>query len=395
MSLPFDPGRYPDTTMPTDPVAIAERPAAKLAARLLDDMDGVTDEIVATIRGNLTRYTTGEVPRDDLWWSVRVNIEVLLRIIAEDRDLRPEEVEIRSVLGARRARQQLAVTSLIQAFQVGYIEVWRMLTESAKAEGEAAVNDLIEVAGHFWAMMHQVSASVAEAHHEVSREQGSEVRRRALSFLDLLHGLPSNAASVRDDAHALGLDPDGIMVAAMRGPRPEDDPLRYREVGIVLIERQDAVVLLTNTDAEEVGDVFADEVGPIGIGLARPGLSGALESIRDATQAFDAARTLQRPRIRFDQDWFACVVASQLERLRPLVQDAVGALEADDFTAETITAYLAHDGKLGQTGEAIHVHPNTVSYRLERFATRTGVDPRTNRGQLDVMLALLLSGRQA
>lgn len=376
--------------MPREAISVAPRPASKLAARLLEDMDAISDEVVATIRGKLTRYTTGEVPRDDLWWSVRVNIDVLLRIIAEDRELEPHEVEARSVLGARRARQQLAVTSLIQAFQIGYIEVWRMMTEAAKAEGVDAVSDLVDVAGHFWAMMHQISASVAEAHHEVSREQGSEVRRRALSFLDLLHGLPANTAAARDDAHALGLDPDGHMLPAVRRPRPDDDPLRYREAGKVLIEQTETVVLLANTDGEEDA-VFAAETGPIGIGLAREGLTGALESVRDAHQAFDAARKLNRSVMRFRQDWFACVLASQLPRLAPLVANAVAALEADDFTAETVQAYLDHDGRLGPTGETIHVHPNTVSYRLERFAERTGVDPRTNEGLLQVGLAMLLA----
>ncbi|HUG83683.1 MAG TPA: helix-turn-helix domain-containing protein, partial [Euzebya sp.] len=387
MTRPFDPARYPDTVVPRDPLAVADRPAARLAARLLQDMDAVTDQVVATIRQKLSRYTTGEVPRDDLWWSVRANNEVLMRIIAEDRELKPDEMEIRSGLGARRARQQLAVTTLIQAFQVGYIETWRIFTAAAKAEGEEAVNDLVEVAGHFWATMHLVSSGVAEAHHEVSREQGSEVRRRALSFLDMLHGLPSNTAAARDDAHALGFDPDGHMLAAVRRPRPDDDPLRYRDAGQVLIERPDAVVLLTNTDGGEESH-FDAEVGPIGIGLARPGLTGALESIRDATQAYDAARKLNRPVMRFRQDWFACVMASQLPRLHPLVTDAVAALEADDFTAETIQAYLDHDGRLGPTGEAIHVHANTVSYRLERFAERTGIDPRTNDGHVHVLLAI-------
>ncbi len=37
------------------------------------------------------------------------------------------------------------------------------------------------------------------------------------------------------------------------------------------------------------------------------------------------------------------------------------------------------------------MHPNTVSYRLERFSERTGVDPRTSDGLLQTALAILLA----
>ena len=281
-------------------------PTDRAAGRpLLRDLDRITDEVVETIRTQLSGYTRGEVSRDDLWWSVRANLDVLMRIIAEDRALRPEEISSRATLGVRRARQQLAVTQLIQAFQIGYIEMWRVLTEAAKAEGQAAVDDLVDVAGHFWAMMHLVSAKVAEAYHETSREQGSEVRRRGQLFLDLINGLPATAAAAREEAHALGLDPDGMMIAAVRRPAPEDDPLRAREAGIVLIERTDDVVMLSGCTDEATA--FAEERGPIGIGLPRAGLEGALGTIRDARQAFDAARTLGRRVVRFREDWFACL----------------------------------------------------------------------------------------
>ncbi|WP_370324997.1 PucR family transcriptional regulator [Euzebya sp.] len=390
MSQIFDPSRHADTVAPGGRVRVGARPTARLAAKLMEDMEAVTDEVVEVIRGRLPGYAAGPVPRSDLWWSVRVNVEVTLRAIAEDRSLRADEVAERAVLGTRRARQEMAVTHVIQAYQVGYIAVWRLLTDAAKAAGQEAVDDLVDVAGHFWAMMHLVSASVAEAYHEASRERGSEVRRRALVFMDLLRELPEGAAVARDEARALGLDPDADIVAGVRRPEADDDPLRLREAGIVLVERQDSVVLLTNTADESLA--FAAQRGPIGIGMARPGLEAALESVRDAQQAFDAARLLGRPVVRFRDDWFACVLAGQLHRLHHLVKPAVDVLEADPLMAETVRAYLDNDGRLGAAGQSIHVHANTVGYRLDRFADRTGCDPRTTAGQFEAALALLIAG---
>ena len=43
------------------------------------------------------------------------------------------------------------------------------------------------------------------------------------------------------------------------------------------------------------------------------------------------------------------------------------------------------------TGKALHVHANTVAYRLRQFAQRTGIDPRTATGMALTQLALTYS----
>ncbi|MEV4677800.1 helix-turn-helix domain-containing protein [Actinomadura sp. NPDC049382] len=40
--------------------------------------------------------------------------------------------------------------------------------------------------------------------------------------------------------------------------------------------------------------------------------------------------------------------------------------------AETALAYLDHGGRIGPTAAALHVHGNTVKYRIRRFQQLTG-----------------------
>ncbi|MEO2108167.1 MAG: hypothetical protein ABGZ36_21325, partial [Actinomycetota bacterium] len=71
MSRTFDPLRFDDTALSAEPVAVATRPASRVAAELLHDVDELTESVVRTIQTRLGSYTGRAVPRDDLWWSVR------------------------------------------------------------------------------------------------------------------------------------------------------------------------------------------------------------------------------------------------------------------------------------------------------------------------------------
>jgi PucR C-terminal helix-turn-helix domain/GGDEF-like domain len=55
-----------------------------------------------------------------------------------------------------------------------------------------------------------------------------------------------------------------------------------------------------------------------------------------------------------------------------------------EITIETITAFVTADMNITSAASALHVHPNTVRYRLTRIAETTGLDPRTFTGLADL-----------
>ena len=57
---------------------------------------------------------------------------------------------------------------------------------------------------------------------------------------------------------------------------------------------------------------------------------------------------------------------------------------------ETVTAYLDHGGSLEATGRSLHVHPNTVRYRLKKITGLIGHDPTESRSAFVIRIALVL-----
>ena len=55
---------------------------------------------------------------------------------------------------------------------------------------------------------------------------------------------------------------------------------------------------------------------------------------------------------------------------------------------ETLEAWFTTGGRLKETGSRLHVHPNTVSQRLDRIGELLGADWREPGRALDVQLAL-------
>jgi len=55
---------------------------------------------------------------------------------------------------------------------------------------------------------------------------------------------------------------------------------------------------------------------------------------------------------------------------------------------KTLEIYFDHNGVLSQAAEALFIHRNTLSYRMERIAEITGLDIHNTETRLAVQLAL-------
>jgi DNA-binding PucR family transcriptional regulator len=55
-------------------------------------------------------------------------------------------------------------------------------------------------------------------------------------------------------------------------------------------------------------------------------------------------------------------------------------LERNPDLTVTLETYLAHDLDRRRAAAALHVHPNTLDYRLRRIIELIGIDPSTARG---------------
>jgi purine catabolism regulator len=65
-----------------------------------------------------------------------------------------------------------------------------------------------------------------------------------------------------------------------------------------------------------------------------------------------------------------------LERVAPAVHELLAVLDARPAMRETLEAYFAHDLDVTATAQALHLHPNSLRYRLQRLADALGCSLR-------------------
>jgi len=134
-----------------------------------------------------------------------------------------------------------------------------------------------------------------------------------------------------------------------------------------------------------------------GIGRPGPGLGGLRRSFEQAQEALALARVLfagDRVLPFGDLGLYRLLCRLQAseelaefydQTLAPLVQ------YDSDHNAElvqTLEAFFAHHGNVSQTAESLHLHRNSLLYRLERIGEITGLDLNDEDDRFSLQLAL-------
>jgi len=375
-------------------------------ARLCRQVEGrrgaVVDSIVTRILHEIPSYRgSSAVSEADLRASVASNLDMMLRGTAEHRGPRLDELNVRRDLGARRAAQGLPVNDLLQAFVVGYSELWNELVQEARSEDAEAREQLLIAAATVWEWVHEVTDAVGIEYHERLRRHAaltSAIRERL--FEALLGGVQDGdeARSLAQDA---GFDPDGSFrsiaaVAPADASIPETVATRLtgNPGQQQAVKRGSRILILDQGgDVEDVLAVVRTVVGDdaVGVGARREGLHGAALSIGDAERALGLAQR-KRAVSHFDADWLAAIVIASEQRLAELLKPGVDAAQQSAELARTVQTFSESGFSMSGTARSLHVHTNTVAYRLARWADLTGWDPRTYDGLSRSLAALSLLG---
>ncbi|HEY1440993.1 MAG TPA: helix-turn-helix domain-containing protein [Mycobacterium sp.] len=184
----------------------------------------------------------------------------------------------------------------------------------------------------------------------------------------------------------------GDIAAAIGNQRPLIQPL-----GILSI----AAWISTNaTVPSRVLDElrFASATAPgvrVAIGEPAPGIVGFRTSHIEALEAQRIAQLAGRRegRVTRYHDIALCALATaNIEHSRRFVQRELGRLASlDDTTrrlAATVRTYLDENGSRGRTAKRLHVHENTVAYRLRQAEELLGRSVEKRTLELRVALAL-------
>jgi purine catabolism regulator len=105
----------------------------------------------------------------------------------------------------------------------------------------------------------------------------------------------------------------------------------------------------------------------IGLGRTISAINEAHHSLRDAELAFTHAGDGRRV-VRFEDFDLGTFMVSEIapDRLGPKVDEILSVLRANPPLHEALRAYFAHDLDIATTAAALHMHRNSLRYRLAR-----------------------------
>ena len=131
------------------------------------------------------------------------------------------------------------------------------------------------------------------------------------------------------------------------------------------------------------------------LGDARAGIGRPIERIADVPRSFRdaqlAVERVQHGSLAYEDFDLATLLLSEVppEHIRPRVDELLAPLRANPPLLEALVEYFARDMDVNATAEAMHVHPNTLRYRLSRVEKLLGRSLRQPGTIAELSLALL------
>lgn len=161
----------------------------------------------------------------------------------------------------------------------------------------------------------------------------------------------------------------------------------------------------TNLEAvKRVGDALLNRLQSdtgtainVSIGRYHPGISGLSHSYQDAQTALRLGRQFncQNQVYCLDSLGIAAFVCVADERTKvELATHLLSPLDDEPDLLKTLMVFFSHSCASSATAKALSIHRNTLSYRLEKIASLTGLDPRCFDEAVQIRLALMLQDLQ-
>ncbi|RFU37024.1 PucR family transcriptional regulator [Actinomadura logoneensis] len=348
-----------------------EEPDPRLRLLLAAADPGLLDGTVRAARARSTQV--GELPEAEVRRHVRALVEGVVASLATGGEPDPAVLEAAGRLGSDRARQGVPVAALLDGFQAGREYLLRRLIGEGRRRGVSdgvLLDGLTTIDGMTTALVHRM----VHAHRTAELEMAQTTRESHAQLLRrLLHGEPTPRPAPLEPAtayHFVVSDvSDPAVASRLEGPLTEAG----RGLAALVDGRMVALVA-------RLPDLPADAPLMVAAPPRRPAEVAPLYSLARRALAAGAHAGLRGLRHLGD---LALLTAAdgEPELGRLLAGSLLGALDPDDpfhrELAETALAYLDHGSRIDPAAAALHVHGNTVKYRLRRLRDLTGGPPAT------------------
>jgi hypothetical protein len=384
-------------------------PIGSLAARVQARTDTLARRMLDAFIEQIPMY--GHLPKEQLEGEIldilRHNLRIFFTFVEEGRAPSEQDLAAVRTSAARRAEERIPLDAVLTAYHLGAVIGWGALREEASPD---EAEEVLEIAERVLLYTQSVTSAVAQAYVEERQAIFGEERDARRNVAEaLLSGTNLRGMAMRAGhelaptyivlAIEIGTSPDeadvGVegAVAGRRKQRRVESELGTRTNGTALpmLTPAGGVVLIPATreqceeivaEAPKLADALASAASAevvVGVSWRDAGdiANGADEAREVVRLACEQARgtgayTLDDVLLEFLLTR-PSEAASRLEQvLEPLA-------DGPELIA-TLGGYFAADFDRRRAAANLHIHPNTLDYRLRRVAELTGLSVGTAKG---------------
>jgi hypothetical protein len=367
------------------------------------ELADVLEPAVPEISGEIVRAIGEEVPEyvrpfeGAFGRGVRAGVgQALERFVAQVRDPDAETASMRRVnvaLGRDELRAGRTLDALQAAYRVGARVAWRRIAEIGAAAGYDQAT-LARLAEAIFAYIDGLSAESVEGYAAAQFELAGEHERRGRELVEALlePSTPTDVVDARSAQAGWSLPRTAAAIACL----PDHVAGLARRIGAdVLATRVDGLGCIVVPDAGAPGRREAIRLAS-GERPSAMGPNGPLDRLRQSWQLARETLALSqdKPGLVVAEDHLADLLlveaATVVERIAERRLGAFDALtpKARARMAATALAYVQHGGSAPAMARALHVHPQTARYRMERLRELLGdqLDDPDARFELEAAL---------
>jgi PucR C-terminal helix-turn-helix domain/GGDEF-like domain len=374
----------------------------ELSATLLPRAEELALGMADRIRAEVPLYAEGQfVSVEELNASCIDNLRYVLGNLAGQRAVRPD---VPHATGAERAERGLPYAALLQAYRIGGRYIWELLVAAADS---SVREQLLRAAADIWAVTDDLSAQVTDGYRATLADRAQrDVQVRSALLGTLLDGDVDVAEQLWESAAVLRLPrtADFVVVVAecpSRGaealPGIEELLRRKNVTSAWRLDRdhQEGLIGLSSAYGVDrlVGDLESLTRGRVGVSPTFSRIDGAHHARREARAAGASASPATTEVVRFEDRPLAVLLAGTPEGAHALARAVLGPaldLPPEDrkVLLETARTWLADAGSTSAAAERLHIHRNTVRYRLQRLEDLSRRDLSEPIGAAEVHVAL-------
>lgn len=368
--------------------------APEVAVALEAVLPRMAERAVAAIVAEVPAYT--DPFRGRMGQNIETAVQASLRAFLLLATRRADEAELTGVrdgayeLGRGEARSGRSIDALLAAFRVGARESWRELSAAAVESGLPAQTVAL-FAEMVFAYIDELSAASVAGHADEQATEG-RVRQRYLDGLltQLLNG--DSPDELREAAERADWTIPSTLTAVLLAP----SQIR----GLTSVLRSEALQGTDNLPRLDPEEGWAVVLAADVEGSRRPALIAALAGCRAVVgpaRPWHLAQVSYRRAVRArhlavtdgvldsDEHLVDLVIGADSEALADLRRRALAPLEeirgsAAERLVETLRSWLLNQGRREAVAADLHVHPQTVRYRMGQIRELYGErlsDPRT------------------